>query len=179
MNEIMISMLQYIFSYLSVLGLGFLVINFLSNGFVGTFIRVKSSRGKFALVRVNGITGEYYRAGTLDGERLRYKNRDKKFKTIIVGVDDAKRIIGVVGFEVDDVNNSMIQKDFSVVEGNDAEKVDNLIVRALTKPTLISMNEKIILFMLVVIIIGLCGALYLGYMNSEALRGLNQIGNVL
>lgn len=175
MNEVLISMIQYIVSYLMIIGIGFFIINFLSNGFVGTFIKVKASRGKFCLVRINGITGEYYRSGTLDGEKLRYKNRDKKFKTITVGVDDAKRIIGVDGFEVDDIKGAIVKKDFSVVEGNDAEKVDNLIVRALTKPTLISMNEKIILLLLVVILLAVCGAIYLGYMNSEAIRSLNLV----
>ena len=175
MNEVLTTMIQYIFSYLLVLGIGFFMINFLSNGFVGTFIKVKASRGKFCLVRINGITGEYYRTGTLDGEKLRYKNRDKKFRTIVVGVEDAKRIIGVNGFEVDDVKGALVKKDFSVVEGNDPEKVDNLIVRALTKPTLISMNEKIILLLLIIIIVGVLGSIYLGYMNSEAIRNLNLV----
>lgn len=169
------TIIQFIISYALVIGLGFGLINFLSNGFVGTFIRAKASRGKLPLLRIHGVTGEYYRTGKLNGEELRYKTKDKKFKTLLVSQSDTKRLMGVVGFEIDDVNNCIVTHDFSAIEGFDAEKIDSLIQRALYRPALMESKDKIIIALLVLILIGVALSVYFGYMNGEKINALTMI----
>ena len=63
MTNVLIQMLQFMLSYAIILTIGYLLINFLSNGFFNVFIIVKISRGKKTLVKVVGIADSYYKAG--------------------------------------------------------------------------------------------------------------------
>lgn len=161
MNEL----IQFIISYVGVLLIGFFLFNFLSNGFLATFIRVRASRGRKTLVEIFGVTNTYYRAGEFDGAVLKFKNMSKNQKRIHVPEGCVYRRLGLASVSVDDELNAVLKRDFDAVEGFDAEVFDNLLTRAETMPEIeVDKKEIIIIVMLVVVIIGL---LVVGFMTKD------------
>lgn len=165
---------MFTLSYTLVLLIGFFVINFLSNGFFWTFIRVKASRGKKPLVMVHGILDKYYKIGEFEGNILKWKDKEKNKRSLQVQKNDVYRSIGVNCVEVDDEKNAVITKDFDAVPGFDAVKFDNLLVRALYKPS-IDVPQKIEK-VLIIIIIGALAFVAWKVMTIESM--VNALGNV-
>jgi len=157
MNELFKEMIMIIGSYLGVVVIAFGLINFLSAGFLITFIRVRASRGKLILVKVRGMTDHYFRAGKISEKTLTYKARGQKEKKRIplpVGIIFYRSLM-VYCLDIDEDTNTIITPDGAEIDTYDAEKYEQLIIRALYTPALMDQNEKIILLMLGICILGL------------------------
>ena len=152
----------FVISYAAVAGIIFFAINWLSSGFLVNFIRVKASRGKFNLVRVRTITGDYFCPGTIVEGFLVFKDRQKQRRRL--SVDDRAFIasaMGVKTIDVDDVKNSVMKPDGSSSSGYDAVKYENLFVRTLMAPKL---EDKFIKIILIIALVGVLVGLVCGFL---------------
>lgn len=168
MNSQLTTLLQFVFSYVLVIGIAYALVNFLTNGFINKFIAVKASRGKKVLVEVHAVGDIYYRTGVINEALLVYKDRLKQKKSILVDRGSIFYKSGLKCVFVDDVKNAVLKPDFTAVPGFDAVKFDNLLVRALTNPILQNNLLIIVIILLVVAILLLFGNLALAYSTKKA-----------
>ena len=166
-------------SYAALALLIFGIINWLSGGFIIQFARVKMSRGQLTLVRVHGITGDYFRPGNINEGWLVFKDRLKQKKRISCSDKECIRYaMGVKTVDVDDEKNAILKADFSAVSGFDAVKFENLYVRALTAPHLEDKTLKIILIIVIIMALLLLVNLFLTYKLGAKIDALNQVADV-
>jgi len=157
MDDVLQQMIMIIGSYLGVIIIGFALINFLTAGFLIKFIRVRASRGKLILIKVKSTTDQYYRTGMISERTLIYKARGQKENKRVSIPEGAGvyRAMNIWCMDCDEETNEIILPSGKKVDTYDAEKYEQLIIRALYKPALMDKNEKIILIMLAVVILGL------------------------
>lgn len=125
-------------SYIIVLLLGYLIVNFLTKGFIAQYLKAKASRGKLILVECHDVTDSYYKTGKIDTKRsLLVKDNLKKIHTFAgISLDDVKRKLGVNIIEVDLVKGLLIKKDYSGATAYDLTITDDMINRSLMLPKL-------------------------------------------
>lgn len=145
--------IYFIISYALIIIIGFFFINFLSNGFFGTFLRVKASRGKKVLVEIHAITDVYYKTGVFVGPMLKYTSRGKVEKTLKVDQNQVVRKIGVFCILTDEVTDNVLDINFNAEKGGNTEDYDHLLKRVMMAPQIDSMKEKIILGLLILILV--------------------------
>jgi len=172
MNPIQTEILTYALTYLLVIIIGFALINFLSNGFFIVFIRVKASRGKKVLVKVRSVLQDYYRIGTIIDNDLEYLDKNKQKRRVNLPKNAIYRSLNLNCIDTDEETNSVVTLDFTVVDGHDAQKTDNLLVRALTKPAALSNFEKIVFVGIVVAIIVAAISAYISYQNLMLIQNV-------
>lgn len=161
-------MMMFVASYVLVLVMFFLLMQFLSNGFFSKFIRVKISRGRFILVKIFAVDNTYYTHGAIDEGFIVFKDRSKEARRLSVDRGDVYRAIGVGCLDVDDVTNAIIKIDGTMVEGTDAIKMDHLNKRCLMKPTITNKKDQMKLALLFLVILGALGiVLYMLYTVTE------------
>lgn len=172
MNDFAVDILKIIISYIVVLLIGYLGINFMSNGFLNKFIAVKISRGKKTLVEIQDVGDTYYRTGLIVDGSLSYKNRSKDKKVLNVTQADIDYRMGLKCVSVDGVKNTIIRRNGEEVSGHDAVKTDNLMVRCLTSPKLQDKVLKILLIVTIIILFLTLGSLFIGVKTQKAVQGL-------
>jgi hypothetical protein len=158
MSEVLKEGLMIVGSYIGVIAIGFALVNFLSGGFLIKFLKVRASRGKLIMIRVKSTPDSYYKTGQITERTLRYTARgQKETKPIIIPKDITPiyRSMNVWCIDVDEETNAIIMPDGKTVDTYDAEKYEQLIMRALYKPALMDKNEKIMLLMIGACILGL------------------------
>lgn len=157
MNEVLREGIMIVGSYVGIIVIGFALINFLSAGFLIKFIRVRASRGKLILIKVKSVTDQYFRTGLISEKMLRYKARGQKEQKLVPIPDEAVlyRAMNVWCMDVDEETNEIIMPSGERAETYDAEKYEQLVIRALYKPALMDKNEKIMLLMIGLCILGL------------------------
>lgn len=146
-------MIYFTMSYALIILIGFFLINFLSNGFFGTFLRVKASRGKKVLVEVHAVTDVYYTSGKFTGAILKYKTRGGKQKSLTVNQGQVLRKIGVFCVITDEVNDNVLDINFDAESGGNTEDYDHLLKRVMMAPQIEDNTKKIILGILVLILV--------------------------
>jgi hypothetical protein len=161
--------------------MGMMLINFLSNGFFGTFLRVKASRGKKVLVEVHAVTDVYYTAGSFNGKTLSYKTRGpkKKEKTLEVTQKQVFRKIGVFCVLTNEVNDNVIDIEFNAETGGDTETYDHLLKRVMMAPNIDDMKQKVMMMLLVLIMITNVITLFIVFNQGQQLvKLLGQARNI-
>ena len=63
MNEILVSMLQYMVSYVGIIAILFFGLNFFTKGFILKYLKVRMSQGRLTLSRIHAVTDTYYVTG--------------------------------------------------------------------------------------------------------------------
>jgi len=156
MNEALKEMMMIGASYIAIILIGFALMNFLTGGFLIKFLRVKASNGKRVLVKVKGVTDHYYKTGKISEKALTYRARAQKEDKIITIPDGnvLYRSMKVWCIDVDEDTNQVILPSGELSDTYDAEKYDQLITRAMYKPSLMDKNEKIMLLMIGAVILG-------------------------
>jgi len=173
MNEQLTSVLQIVASYIIILLIGYLGMNFLTAGFITKFIAVKSSRGKKVLIEIHAVGDVYYRTGIINESILQYKDREKQKKSVLVDRSAIFYKAGVKCLFIDDVKNAVMKPDFSVVPGFDAVKFDNLLVRAMTNPALQDKFLKVILIVVIVLLFLTLANTFVAYKTQKVVSLLN------
>jgi len=149
MTEVLTQFIQFTLSYVGVALLIFFLLNFLTKGFIGTYLRVKASKGRRCLTIVYSATDIYYRAGEWKENFYIFKDRSKDKKNIPVADVEFKSFInytlGVPCIECDEVGNKLVNKDFNIVQlvNVDPARLNSLIMRIKNRP--IEMGGKEIL----------------------------------
>jgi len=159
MSDILYQVGIQITAYLTVIILTFLGMNWVTNGFTFTSLRVKLSRGRFILVSVRNVAGSYYRVGKMSFGFLSYKDLDKM--THRITIDDSTFIDHIGGTKsiiVDEKTDKVCKPNLEGGTGFDGVKFENLYIRALMAPEL---QDKIIKIILIAAIIA-AGAGVLG-----------------
>ena len=144
------------------------------------YIKVKASRGRKVMVRVLSPVTDYLEVGTLAEGMVNYKDRsissgNKARKNVSVPDGGISRLLGINWVAVDEKLNAVLMPDFKGVDGFDAERHNNLNLRALYRPPLIDTQQRIIL--IGVIILFVCLVIIYIKLNSiqEVITGLNTI----
>ena len=170
------------------------ILNWLSKEFWSKWMKIRISKGKKWLIRVWTPTGNYYAIGRPDGEKVRYKDRNKQFRTITIDDGATYKSFGVDCIETDEATNGVrinkkegedvsdkaikVKGAFYVVPGFDAVTMDSLLIRAyeLGKSAKQNKDKIIMLLVFIAIILGLI-AVYMGYINVNKIDLLLSIVN--
>jgi hypothetical protein len=163
MNQQLIDMLIMVGMYFVIMCCTIFFLNFLTNSFLFTYLRVKATRGKSFFLRINYVGGRYYRLGKLKDASsglVQYKDQAKVIHSFNINREDVVNEMGVKCIEYDESTNSVIRKDYSATNSHNTEKIDSLIERALYKPQL--MDKSVIqILMIIILVIILCAVIYL------------------
>lgn len=150
------------------------LIAFWQRGFFGAWYKTKISANKKVLLRIRSRLRDYYSSGFIKDGALTFKDSTKAQRTIIVprNTEVFYRSFGVVCVDVDEERNCLFKLDGSGVTGFDAEKFDDIIQKALQKPSAL---DRKILIVLICVIVGLLLSLfsiYFTYQNNKMLKYL-------
>lgn len=184
MNEVMVALIQYIVAYVGVSGLIFFLLNFLTKGFLFTYLKVKSSQGKKILVEVSSATDDYHRAGRWEDGFFKFKNRGKEEKAIPIDEPVFKRLIthsmGVGKVFVDEVGNTFLTKDFEAVKFTvDSGRLNTTLIRIKNRPVPKSKQENIIIILLVITLLVAVFLFFRVMLVQEAVEALGSLtGNI-
>jgi hypothetical protein len=136
--------------------------DFMSNGFLTAFMKIKMGRGKKVLTIINGKLDSYPTRGWVEGKRFYYfdretrkdnKNKIPKF----IDFEDNKenpirRLFNVPVVTINEVTGKFVsQQDGSTLGTFDAIRQENYILRALQRPDL--PNNILLIIVLVAVII--------------------------
>ena len=154
--EFLIIVMTYLLSFLA----GFGLVWFFQGDFFLNFFKVKASRGKKVLVKARGPNTDYFSTGKIVDGWLIFKDIDKDVKRIKWNNRCVYRMLNINVVDVDDISNSLITRDYSVITGYDAKQVDHTINRAMQKPEAYNMKEQIQFFIVIGIAIGMALLLF-------------------
>jgi len=183
MNEAII----YLLSYTAVILLGFLIMQFLTNGFLLTFLKVKSSRGKKVLIWIHGVSDTYFQHGYFDEDLLVFKNRSKDFtgKKPLLRVKVPRgcisRTLNVNFIQYDEETGGVINPitAFSGVSSNEPKVYDNLITRAIEAGAS-ELKENIVIVLIVMVLIALLVVGFLVFKNQQLITTIASVsGNIV
>ena len=167
-----------VFAYAIVFFGSIFVLNFLTKGFIITYLRVKASRGKNVLVRVYTKIGKYYAVGKVADDVLSYKKQNSKEKGHVDLTEaDVFDELSVKVIEIEEITGKVIGKDsketkfkkqipvlknFNAVDGHNTDKFDGILTRAMQRPMLADKTKETLMLLLQIITtIGVAFALYL------------------
>ena len=162
-NEIQLAIIYQALGYLMSTLIGIAIIGFLQRGFFIPYLRVRSSLGKFVLVKIRAVNRWYYDVGKLDQSDLVFGK--KKERKRINNVKDIHfyRSLGITWVNIDEETNAILTPDLKGVTGFDAEKQESLLVRALFKPSLEDHRNKIIMVLILAAILAAGLSAYFSY----------------
>jgi hypothetical protein len=142
-------------------------------GFFWKYAKVRTSFGKYLMVKIRTPLRDYFAVGQVIEGFLVYKLHKETVRYSINSYDKVfYRALAVTWVDVDEEKHCLVKVDFSVVSGFDAPKFESLNVRALMKPTGRSLKEKIIIFLLVLILLGVIAAIFMSIKNAGAVNEL-------
>lgn len=150
-------------SYMVVLIFALLILSFLQRGFFWKFLRVRASFGRFVLVKIRSINRDHYSVGKIHGSFLVFKGEKGDKRINIPSQDLLYRSLGVTWVDVDGDKDAIGKHDYSSVAGFDAEKYNNLYLRALYKPQIVDTKEKLIIGAIIITALLVAVSLWLVY----------------
>lgn len=166
MNPIFIQMIYYAI----VLILGISIVSFMQRGFFWKFVRVKTSLGRFILVKIRSIERDYHVIGHVEDNFLIFKTNKAQKRIALKNRKVFYRWLGCICIDIDSEKNTIIDPDSSVISGFDAEKFEHLYTRSLMRPSMNDNLQKIIIILCIVILLAVA---FIGYMSY---RQYNDIG---
>lgn len=134
----------------------FLLSNMLTKGFVFRYLRVWASRGSLLMIKIHTPMDHYFKIGWVEEGFLMFNDKTtrggvnqakarKKAKRLTLSTKAVYRCLGVAMVDVDEEKNCLILPDMSLISGYDANKINNLFMRALSEPRK-QANQKMILW---------------------------------
>lgn len=161
-------------SYGVVLAIALLILSFLQRGFFWKFVRVKTSLGRFVLVKIRSVNRDHFSVGSVHENFLIYKSGNDRKRLTIPDNGVFYRSLGIAWLDVDDTKNAICKTSYESSPGFDAVKYNNLYLRALYKPVIADTKEKLIIGAIVIIGIMLAVALWLLYNQGNSLGVIQQ-----
>lgn len=155
--------------------LAFFAIGAIQNGFFWKYLRVRMSFGKFILVKIRAVNRDHYAVGSIDEGFLVYKSNGEVKRISLEDSSGFYKSISVSWIDVDEKKNCVCKADYSVVDGFDAVKFNDLYVRCLYKPVISSSQEKIVLGLLIICVIGILVLGIVIYKLDARITGLQNI----
>lgn len=154
---------------------GFICIMFvavLQRGFFYNYLKVRTSWGRLVMVKIRSPLRDYFARGEVIEGFLVYKIKRgfRDYDTIRLNIPQNGQVfykcMSVAWCDVDDEKHAICQTDYTVVSGYDAVKNNNLHTRALMKPTIASGQEKLMLFLIIVVGLLALISCYFAYMSN-------------
>jgi hypothetical protein len=176
MDAVIRNMLNWVFVWsLVMVGVVFLL-NFFQQGFFIKYFKVKSSRGKKLLVQVETMTDRYLTVGYITEGFLIYKKRHSKENgRIVVPHGSVYKALGIHWINVDEIKNAVQLADYSSVSGFDAEKIENLYIRAIQRPSATNKKIQVIMILLIIILVAVIGFGFLNFKIFQIVKALAKI----
>lgn len=167
MNPILIQTI----SYGTVLAMALVILSLLQRGFFWKYIKVKMSFGKYLLVKVRAINRDYFRVGHIEEAFLVYKAfKDKK--RLSIESRAIYRCLGIQWVDVDESKNAVMEHDYHYAPGFDAEKYNNLYLRALYRPVTLDKREALVIILIIVAVVAAAIGTYFSFRNSADISTL-------
>ena len=163
--EVGIQATTYFISFLA----GIFLVDLISGGFIRTYMRVRSSFGKLVLVRVKTRLRDYYRAGKVTEGWLVFTGLDKQARRY--GIPEGKecftRVLNVDELRVDEESGKVQTVSYSMENGNDPVKLEDLYTRALYRPSAqAGKKAAIMIVLLIALIAGVGFMIYIQYQTG-------------
>lgn len=141
-------------------------------GFFWKYARVRTSFGKYVMVKIRTPLRDYFAVGEVIEGFLVYKLKGEKIRYYIEDYKVFYKALAVTWVDIDEEKHAFSRTDYSAVSGFDAPKFESLNVRALMKPAERSLKEKLILFLLALVVIGVIIAIVISLRNANAINNL-------
>jgi len=147
-------------------------------GFFVNYFKVRTSFGKLVMVKIRSPLRDYFCRGEVIEGFLIYKIKRgfRDYDTIRLNIpqniNPFYKCISVAWCDVDDEKHAIVRTDYSAVSGYDAVKNNNLHTRALMKPTIASGQEKLMLFLIIVVGLLCLISCYFAYMSNANVTAL-------
>lgn len=165
--------------YMIVLILAFCMIGFIQRGFFWKYIKVRLSFGRLVVVKIRGITRDFYAVGDIQENFLVFKAHKEKKRINIKDSNVFYRSLGCIWVDLDEHKNALSKTDYTPIDGFDAIKYEHLYERTLYKPAIADNKEKIMFACLIGIAIGIVVVAFLVFKNAEAIQMVyQQIGSI-
>jgi hypothetical protein len=189
------TMLGYVLVIVSIL----VGLNWITKGFIFSFIRVKGSRGKKILTMLHSNTDTYFKVGQFDINEERqnsfcYTNREKVKKVVTDACkQDLFNCMTVFWIEIDDAQDKLIRRlDGVLLNTEDGvrivknaypstspEKADKMIDRAIKLPRNNDIFRKVVMGSLMIIGVLIIIDIYMSYVGMKnTSHAIQLIGNV-
>lgn len=148
------------------------IIAYFQGGFFGKWLKSRTGRGKYVLIKVRSVLRDYFEVGEIKEEYLIFGKGDK---TKRLRIEDRKSIysaFGVSCIDIDEATGAICTVNYDALEGFDAEKMESLLIRALLRPSLEENKDKLILLLVIAAIVAAGAAALLGYVNLQEIGRL-------
>jgi hypothetical protein len=156
MNQAFLDLIYQAVAYLIAMVLGFFIVNFLSNGFLFKYIKVKASRGSKVLVEIVGVQRSYWKEGKIRTGQLTTKTADGVSMSAPIDNSGVRRLMGVDYVTMDEKTGEILKKDFSGTIIVDPVLHDILLSRSIQRPVIQTIDKELII-MIICIAIALMG----------------------
>ena len=159
MNDILIQIVAYWGFFFA----GLFLLIFLTRGFLLKWLLVLISRGKKILVQVQDPIQDYFITGKIVGGSLFLKDRESKRdsskseKQIDFDRSCVYRAYGINCVLFNDEKNILLKSDLTATRGFDALKINNLLIRALSRPDSTADDRKKVITMFAAIAAAVLG----------------------
>ena len=161
MDAVIQNMINYGIAFSGVMAIMFFGTNFLTKGFLLTYLRVKASQGKRVLARVNTASDIYYKAGKFHDGFFVFKDRSGTKKSIPIASVEFNKFVhmtmGVPVVELNEEGDKLVSKDFEIVKlaNVDPARLNSLILRIKNIPKGTNQQEQI-KWIIRIAIMGIC-----------------------
>lgn len=159
--------------YLIVMIIGITIVALFFKGIFGAYIKVRTSFGKLVLIKLKAINRDHFTWGEVDSDGfLKYGKKYLEKRIKIHDSSDFYQLLGVRCIDIDEQTNSIITGYGEKIDGFDAQKYENLYIRALYKPNIQETHDVVVIGILSLIVVLIIVGLFLIYKNSVAIQGL-------
>lgn len=151
------------------------ILSVMMRGFFWKYIKVRTSFGKYVMVKIRTKLRDYFVVGRMEEGFLIYKHKKEDYR-LAINFKESQfyKCVGVMWIDVDEDKSAVSLTDYSGVSSHDPRKWNEVFLRALFRPSISDNKQKIILIILIVLGIGMLVIGYLEYHNYSSLRTLNQ-----
>lgn len=173
MNEALRAVLYQAIGYGFAMFLGVGILAFMQRGFLIKFLIVKASLGRKVLIRVRGVHHWMYYVGNwAEGDLIFGSKKDKKRINNIASAD-LYRSLGLNWVDLDGKTWEILPPNTTDSKNAfDPEKQESLVTRALYKPPIEDIKDKILLILVILAIVAGAVSAYFGY------NILNEVGTL-
>jgi hypothetical protein len=149
------------------------LIAMLLRGFFWNYIKVRTSFGKYFLIKIRNPIRDYFTMGKYEDGFMIFKHHRKELKVPFPeNLPVIYRCLAVSWVDYDEKSGSFVKADFSAVTSYDARKFNNLYLRALTLPQIASGFEKVLIILMVISLIFMAIVLYFNATNYANIKSI-------
>jgi len=173
MEEALKAVLIQTLGYAVAMFAGLIGIGFLQRGFFFPWFKVRASLGKKILIRVRQVSHWEYFVGSWNEQDIIFGDKKNRKRVNNVTREHIYRSLGINWVDFDGKTWSILPTaSTEAVTGFDPEKQESLVTRALYKPPLDDVKDKIVILLLILAIVGAGASAYFGYVNAQKIEAV-------